>query len=219
VSDSDNPHDPGPTLYLFRHGATAWSITGQHTGSSDLPLVAQGEQQARALAAQLRGIAFARVFTSPRLRAQRTCELCGLGALASIEPDLAEWDYGAYEGLRTADIHMQRPDWNLFRDGCPGGESPDEICRRADRLIARLRRLRGEVALFSHGHFGRVLGVRWIGLPVAHAQQLLLDTASISILGFEHQDAASPAIVAWNNRSDMTGSVLRPHVTVPTSAG
>ncbi len=197
---SDGPDGSRPTVYLLRHGETAWSITGQHTGRTDLPLTAQGEQQVRALAEQLHGIAFDHVITSPRLRAQRTCELCGLGPIAKIDADLAEWDYGDYEGLRTAEICAQRPDWNLFRDGCPAGESPAEIRGRADRLIDRLRGLRGTVALFSHGHFGRVLGARWIDLPVTHGQHLLLDTASICILGLEQHSAAEGAIVVWNSR-------------------
>jgi broad specificity phosphatase PhoE len=188
-----------PGIYLFRHGETEWSVSGQHTGRTDLPLTAQGERQASGLAERLRGMVFSHVFTSPRLRARRTCELCGLGPSATIDADLAEWDYGAYEGLRSADILRGRPDWNLFRDGCPGGESPEQISRRADRLIARLRGLRGDVAIFSHGHFGRVFAVRWIDLPVVHGQQLLLDTASMSILGFEQQSVEAPAIVTWNN--------------------
>ena len=209
MSDSAGQHGSEPVIYLFRHGETAWSITGQHTGRTDLPLTTQGEQQVRALAAQLRGIVFDRVFTSPRLRARRSCELCGLGPVARLEPDLAEWDYGAYEGLHSADIRVQRPDWNLFRDGCPAGESPTDISRRADRLIARLRRQPGKVALFSHGHFGRVLGVRWIDLPVAHGRHLLLDTASISILGCAEHNPEQPAIVVWNCSADLAGAPTR----------
>jgi broad specificity phosphatase PhoE len=204
VSDGATHGVLGRTVYLFRHGETAWSITGQHTGRSDPPLTARGEQQAQLLAERLRGIVFDCVLTSPRLRAQRTCELCGLRPGAAIEPDLAEWDYGAYEGMRTADIRAQRPGWNLFRDGCPGGESPSDISSRADRLIVRLRHLQGATAVFTHGHFGRVLGARWIGLPVAHGQHLLLDTASISILGFEHRSVEEPAIAVWNSGAQIT---------------
>lgn len=217
MNESSDQNSPEPTVYLFRHGETAWSITGQHTGRTDLPLTTQGEQQVRVLAGRLRGIAFSHVFTSPRLRAQRTCELCGLGPIAKLEPDLAEWDYGDYEGLRSADIRAQQPDWNLFRDGCPGGESPAEISSRADRLIARLRCLHGNVAVFSHGHFGRIFGARWIDLPVIHGQHLLLDTASVSILGFDHQSATEPAIVVWNSGAQLlTASTPRTDLHFPS---
>ena len=185
-------------IFLIRHGETAWSKSGQHTSRTDLPINEQGEQEARTLAGRLREIKFSRVFTSPRQRARRTCELAGLGSKAEIEPDLAEWDYGDYEGLRTAEIFKSQPDWNLFRDGCPHGEMPGEISQRADRLIARLRMLEGNIALFSHGHFGRVLAARWIGLPVNEAQRFLLNTASLSILGYEHNNVAEPVIALWN---------------------
>ena len=144
-------------LYLVRHGQTDWSLSGQHTGQTDIPLTEQGEQDARDLAEPLRAVRFSRVFTSPRQRARRTCELVGLDAVAALEPDLAEWDYGDYEGQRSVDIRKEQPDWNLFRDGCPLGESPVEVSERADRVIARLRALEGNTAIFSHGHFGRVL--------------------------------------------------------------
>ena len=185
-------------IHLIRHGETEWSLTGQHTGRTDLPLTPRGEEKARQLGKQLQGIQFTRVFTSPRQRAKRTCELAGLGVAPEIEPDLAEWDYGEYEGQRTADIRKQRPDWNIFEHGCPGGESPDQISARADRLIARLRTIEGNVALFSHGHFGRVLAVRWIGLAVSAGQRLTLDTASVSILGYEHERVTEPVIALWN---------------------
>jgi probable phosphoglycerate mutase len=187
-----------PRLYLIRHGETAWSLSGQHTGRADIPLTEQGEQDARELAERLRVVTFSRVFTSPRQRAQRTCELIGLDAVAEIEPDLAEWDYGDYEGQRSVDIRKGRPDWNLFRDGCPQGESPAQISERADRLIARLRTMQENNAIFSHGHFGRVLAARWIGLPMQQAQHFLLSTASLSILGYEHDLAEESAIVLWN---------------------
>jgi probable phosphoglycerate mutase len=190
-----------PQVYFIRHGATSWSSEGRHTGRTEIPLTAQGERNARGLAARLGPVTFSHVFTSPRLRARRTCELAGLGRSAGIEPDLAEWDYGEYEGMRSADVIESRPDWNLFRDGCPGGESPAQVSGRADRLVARLRALDGNVALFSHGHFGRVLAARWIGLPVGDAALFLLDTASVSILGFEHDDRAAPAIALWNSRA------------------
>ena len=185
-------------LYLMRHGETAWSLSGQHTGRTDIPLTEQGEQDARKLAERLRAVKFNRGFTSPLQRARRTCELAGPGDVAEVEPDLAEWDYGDYEGQRPVDIRKARPDWNVFRDGCPGGESPAQVSGRADRVIARLRTLEGDIAIFSHGHFGRVLAARWIGLELRQAQHLLLSTASVSILGYEHNVAEVPAIVSWN---------------------
>ena len=152
----------------------------------------------RELAERLRGVSFSRVFTSPLKRARRTSELAALNRVAEIEPDLAEWDYGDYEGQRAGDIRKGRPDWNVFRDGCPNGESPSQISKRADRLIARLRTLEGDLVLFSHGHFGRVLAARWIGLEIEQAQHFLLDTASLSILGYGHNLADEPAIILWN---------------------
>lgn len=187
-----------PRLHLIRHGETEWSLSGRHTGRTDLPLTARGEGRARELGDRLRNVQFARVLTSPRLRARQTCELAGLAAGAEIEPDLAEWDYGDYEGLRTADILSSRPAWNLFRDGCPNGETPAQVSVRADRLIARLRRLEGNVALFSHGHFGRVLAVRWIGLSAIEGRHLLFGPAALSVLDFEHDDSESPVIALWN---------------------
>ena len=184
-------------LTLVRHGETEWSLSGRHTGRTEIALTAQGEDGARALEPHLRGVAFARVLASPRVRAQRTCALAGLGP-AEIEPDLAEWDYGDYEGLRSAEIHKDRPGWNIFRDGCPGGESPDEVAARADRLLGRLRASGGDVALFSHGHFGRALAARWIGQPVSLGQHLALSVSSISILGFEASHRETPALALWN---------------------
>jgi probable phosphoglycerate mutase len=187
------------SLYLIRHGETEWSLSGRHTSRTDVPLTEQGEQDARKLGGRLRAARFIRIFTSPRQRAQRTCALAGLTNSAGIEPDLAEWDYGDYEGLRSVEIRKGRPDWNLFRDGCPGGEMPGQVSDRADRLIARLRALDGVVALFSHGHFGRVLAVRWIGLPVIQAQHFGLGTASLSILGYEPSHPEMPVIALWNS--------------------
>jgi broad specificity phosphatase PhoE len=187
-----------PRIYLIRHGETEWSLSGQHTGRTDIPLTARGEDAARELGQRLRDIPFAHVLTSPRQRARRTCELAGLGPMTEIEPDLAEWDYGDYEGQRSADIRKERPDWNLFRDGCPNGEMPAQVSDRADRFIVRLRVLDGNIALFSHGHFGRVLAARWIGLPVGEAQRFLLDTASLGILGYEYNRVESPVIALWN---------------------
>ena len=187
-----------PQLYLVRHGETAWSLTGQHTGVTDLPLTPRGEERARGLVGRLHTISFAKVLTSPRVRAIRTCELAGLGESAEVEPDLAEWNYGDYEGRRTVDIQVERPDWNIFRDGCPGGESPEQISERADRLIARLRELSGNIALFSHGHFGCVLGMRWIGSPIATGEHFPLGVASISILGYESNHPDVPVVRLWN---------------------
>jgi broad specificity phosphatase PhoE len=197
-------------VYLVRHGETEWSVSGRHTGRTEVPLTVVGEDEGRELGARLRGIPFGGVQTSPRQRAVRTCQLAGFGPVAEVDPDLAEWDYGDYEGQRSVEIHGTRPDWNLFRDGCPGGESPAQVTDRADRVIARLRLMQGEIAVFSHGHFGRVLGVRWIGLSVRHAQSLLLRTASLSILSYDHGRADQPAIALWNaTRSEIVGSESR----------
>ncbi len=185
-------------LYFIRHGETTWSLSGQHTGRTDISLTAQGEHDARKLAERLSAVKFSHVFTSPLQRARRTCELAGLGTVAEIQPELVEWDYGDYEGQFSVDIRKKRPDWNLFRDGGPRGESPTQVSERADRVIARVRRLNGNVAIFSHGQFGRVLAARWIGLPVGQAQHFVLSTASISILGYDHNLANQSAIVQWN---------------------
>jgi broad specificity phosphatase PhoE len=186
-----------PVIYLARHGETAWSLSGQHTGRTDLPLTERGERNARALGERLRGLEFAKVLTSPLRRAVRTCELAGFGPMAEIDSDLVEWDYGQYEGRRTAEIHAERPDWQLFRDGCPGGESPDQVGARADRLVGRVRAIKGEVLVFSSGHFLRVLAARWLGLDAAGGRYLLLSTASLSALSYEH-NLAQPAIRLWN---------------------
>ena len=176
------PPDALPRLYVVRHGETEWSRSGQHTGRTDLPLTAAGEAEARTLAPRLSGLIFDRVYSSPRLRARQTCELAGLGGQIETEPDLAEWDYGDYEGLRAEEIRAQRPDWNIYRDGCPNGESPEQIAARADGLIARLRTWQGTTALFSHGHFSRVLAVRWVNLPGTAAGAFIISTASVGLL-------------------------------------
>jgi len=188
-------------LYLVRHGETEWSLSGQHTGRTDLPLSARGEDEARGLVPRLREIRFSHVLSSPLQRARQTCELTGLGTMAAIEADLAEWDYGDYEGQRSVDIRMQRADWNIFRDGCPHGESPAQVSERADRLIAHLRALNGNVALFSHGQFGCVLAARWIGLPLVNAQHFALGTASLSILGDDPHHPEVAVIALWNAAS------------------
>ena len=197
-------------VYLMRHGETAWSLSGRHTGTTDIDLTEVGEAGALAWAEPLRSVLFARVWTSPRKRATRTCELAGLGAVAEIEPDLAEWDYGAYEGLTSVASRRERPTWSLFSDGCPGGETPAEVGCRADRLIARIRGATSNVALFGHGHFSRVLGARWVGLPVSAARHFLLGPASLSVLGTEHDHIDEPAIVRWNAMPGAFGAVVCP---------
>ena len=187
-----------PIVYLARHGETAWTISRQHTGLTDLPLTERGERTARRLGERLKGLTFANVLTSPLQRAARTCELAGFKAVAEIEKDLVEWDYGQYEGRRTEEIRAERPDWELFRDGCPGGESPQQVSVRADRVVKRLREVSGNVLIFTSGHFMRVLATRWLGLePSVNCRFFMLSTASLSALGYEH-DVARPVIRLWN---------------------
>lgn len=186
-----------PLACLVRHGETAWSLSGQHTGRTDIPLTENGERQARLLGERLRGHTFATVLTSPLERATRTCRLAGFEAVSEVERDLVEWDYGAYEGRTTVDIRAERPDWELFRDGCPGGESLDQVGARADSVIRRVRALEGDVLLFSSGHLLRVLAARWIGLTPQAGRCFVLDTASLSTLGYE-QNRSRPVIRRWN---------------------
>jgi broad specificity phosphatase PhoE len=185
-------------IYFIRHGETAWSLSRQHTGRTELPLTPKGESMARQVGTALAGLAFTRVLSSPRLRARATCELAGLGAASESEPDLAEWDYGDYEGLRTAEVRALRPTWDVWRDGCPRGEMPQQVGDRADRLIARLLGCTGKVALFSHGQFGRVLAARWIGLPAALGQHFVIDPASIGQLAQESTHPHRRVISLWN---------------------
>jgi broad specificity phosphatase PhoE len=185
-------------IYLVRHGETAWSVTGQHTGSTDLGLTPRGKEQARALAPRLRHIDFDRVLVSPMLRACQTCVLAGLDAASTLEPQLQEWDYGDYEGLRSVDIHQQFPDWNVWYDGGPNGESTCDLSARADRLLAWLSRLQGNIALFSHGHFCAALAVRWIGLPLYTGQHFALDPGSLSMLGYSALHPERRVIGLWN---------------------
>ena len=188
-----------PIVYIARHGETAWSLTGQHTGLTDLPLTEHGEAVARSLANRLKGMEFTSVFASSLQRARRTCELAGFGSAAVIDPDLVEWDYGQYEGRTTADIRKERPGWQLFRDGCPGGETLEQVAARADRVVGRLRQVQGNSLVFSSGHFIRVLAERWIGLPVSSgARSFMLSTASLSALGYEN-DLNQPVIRLWND--------------------
>jgi probable phosphoglycerate mutase len=193
-----------PVVYLARHGETAWSLSGQHTGLTDLPLTQRGELNARSLGERLKGMTFKAVLTSPLKRASRTCELAGFGAQAEVERGLLEWDYGQYEGRRTVDIHRERPDWQLFRDGCPGGESPAQVGTRADRVIERVRAIEGDVLLFSSGHFLRVFAARWLGLEPAAGSFFLLSTASLSALGYEH-NRSQPVIRLWDDTRHVTG--------------
>ena len=193
-----NPHHALLEIYFIRHGETDWSLTGQHTGRTDLPLTLKGEHDARELHERLRHLTFDHVFTSPRHRARQTCELSGWAACAHVDPDLAEWDYGDYEGRSSADIHEERPGWDIFIDGCPAGEMPAQVTARADRVIERLRTMPGRVALFSHGHFGRAFGVRWIGLPIAQARHFTLGTTSVSVLGQGARPTDAPVIMQWN---------------------
>ena len=192
--------DALPVVYLARHGETAWTISRQHTGVTDLPLTPQGEAEALRLRPRLEGMKFAAVLTSPLQRAARTCELAGFGGVAEIEPDLREWNYGAYEGRTSAEIHAERPDWQLFRDGCPEGESPDQIGARADRVVVRVRAIQGDALLFSSGHFLRVFAARWLGLEPGAGRLFVLGTASLSALGYEH-DRTEPVIRLWDEMS------------------
>jgi broad specificity phosphatase PhoE len=192
-------HTELPLIYLARHGETAWSLTGQHTGRTDLPLTESGERNARRLRDRLSGLTFAKVFTSPLQRARRTCELAGFGSVAEIVHALVEWDYGDYEGRRSVEIHAERPDWQLFRDGCPGGESPQQVAARADSVVDLVRAVSGNILLFSSGHFLRMLAVRWSEVePIVNARPFMLDTASLSALGYE-KDLSQPVIRLWND--------------------
>jgi broad specificity phosphatase PhoE len=188
-----------PRIYLVRHGETAWTLTAQHTGRTDLPLNEQGEREARGLAGCLGALPFEQILSSPLQRARRTAELAMPGASVEFDDDLMEWDYGAYDGRRTVDIQVERPGWRLFRDGCPGGETLDSVGARADRVIGRVRALGGDVLIFAHREILRVLAARWIGLSAIEGRGLLLATASVSVLGYDH-DLAEPVIHVWNER-------------------
>jgi broad specificity phosphatase PhoE len=182
-------------VFAIRHGETAWSLSGQHTGTTDIPLTDNGRRLAERMRPVLAEQAFALVLCSPMQRARETCEVAGLGNKAVIDHDLAEWNYGEYEGLTPSQIHESAPGWLIFRDGCPGGESPEEVAVRADRVIARVRAVDGDVALFAHGHVLRALAARWIGLPPGSGQHFLLDTGTPCILGY-YRDI--PAVKVWN---------------------
>lgn len=187
-----------PLAFLVRHGETSWSLSGQHTGRTDLPLTPSGEVNARRLGERLLGNTFALVLTSPLQRAVRTCELAEYGGVVERDPDLVEWNYGRYEGRTTAEIRAENPTWDLFREGCPDGESPAAVAERADRIVARVRMAAGNVLLFSSGHILRVLAARWCGLDVTFARYLLLGTGTVSVLGYAHDDRREPALKFWN---------------------
>jgi broad specificity phosphatase PhoE len=188
-----------PFAYLARHGETAWSLSHQHTGLTDVTLTARGVRNARRLGERLKGLSFAAVFTSPLQRAAHTCELAGFAAAATLDQDLVEWDYGAYEGKTAAEIRHDRPTWDIFRDGCPGGEAITQVAARADRVVARLRAVDGNALVFSHGHFLRVLTARWLGLAPGVGRCLCLGTAAVSVIGYEH-GRDDPVIRLWNDQ-------------------
>jgi len=187
-----------PRLFLLRHGNTDWSDSRKHTGRTDIPLNASGEQHALLLGKRLKGETFARTFISPLIRVRRTCELAGFAQDAKVDADLTEWDYGDYEGLLTADVHLTRPDWYLYRDGAPGGESPEQVAARADRFIQRVIPLDGDVAAFSSAQIIRMIAARWLGLPPLAAQYFYTETASVGILGYEH-DRSRPVVQLWDD--------------------
>jgi len=188
-------------VVLVRHGETEWTKSKQHTGRQDIPLNADGRRQAELLRPRLAAWQFTRVFVSPLSRARDTATLAGLGDRAELRPDLMEWDYGAYEGRTRADILRERPEWNLFRDGCPQGEAAEQVGVRADRVLSEIRGIDGDVALFAHGHVLRVLAARWVQQPAAFAERLALSTASMSVLGREH---AAEVIWLWNDVSQLS---------------
>lgn len=191
-------------LYLARHGQTEWSLAGRHTGLTDVPLTPRGEENARRLGQRLAGHTFSRAFTSPLQRARRTCELAGFAPVATVDPDLVEWNYGEFEGLRSTEIHGRTPGWNVFEHGAPGGESPADVLARADRVLTKVRAVGGDVLLFSSGHFLRSLAARWIGLDVRFGRYLALDPASLSILGYEH-GPDDPVVRLWNDVGHLAG--------------
>jgi probable phosphoglycerate mutase len=190
--------DHAPRLFLLRHGNTDWSDSRKHTGRTDIPLNETGEQHALFLGARLIGERFARVFVSPLLRARRTCQLAGFAGTCEIDSDLTEWDYGDYEGLLTADVHRTDPDWYLYRDGAPGGESPAQVAVRADRFIERVRPIDGDVAAFSSAQIIRMIAARWLGLAPLEARLFYTETASVGILGYEH-DRIQPVVHLWDD--------------------
>jgi probable phosphoglycerate mutase len=191
-----------PQLFLARHGDTAWTDSRQHTGRTDIPLNERGEEHARQMGGRLRGFSFIKVFTSPLQRASKTCELAGFGGVAEVDPDLTEWNYGDLEGLLTSDILKRRPGWELYRDGCPGGETPADVAMRADRFIKRVLGMSGDILAFSSGHIIRMIAARWNGLAPAAGRVFFCRPASVGVLGFEHDNREEPIIRLWNYISE-----------------
>ena len=214
MTEEERMENELPIVYLARHGETAWSLSGQHTGLTDLLLTELGEHTARRLGDRLQGLTFVKVLTSPLQRARKTCELAGFGTVAETDPDLVEWNYGAYEGRRGVEIRTERPGWNLFTDGCPGGETPKEVSARADRVVRKVRAIAGNVLLFTSGHFIRVLASRWLGIePTANSRYFMLSTASLTALGYEN-DLSRPVIRFWNDTRHVdTESEIAMHAT------
>ena len=188
-----------PKLFLARHGDTAWTDSRQRTGHTDIPLNQAGEERARQLGVRLQRISFARVFTSPLERASKTCELAGFGAVAKVDPDLVEWDYGRFEGMVLKQVLKEWPGWELYRDGCPDGESPGEVAARADRFIARVREIGGDMLAFSSGHIIRMIAARWLGLPPGNGRFFYCRPASVGVLGYEHKNRDEPIVGLWNH--------------------
>ncbi|KAB2644402.1 MAG: histidine phosphatase family protein [Verrucomicrobia bacterium] len=195
-----------PQIYLARHGETAWSLSGQHTGHTDIPLTPQGEKNAQQLGERLKKKSFTHVYSSPLQRAMKTAALAGFKDLVQPEPYLLEWNYGEYEGLTTKEILQKKPDWLIFKDGCPGGESPNQVATRCDQLIQKIKSLQqeapGDILLFAHSHILRMLATRWLDLPANDGRFYLLSTASLSILGYEH-NSSEPVIRLWNDTSHL----------------
>ena len=192
-----------PKIYLARHGETIWSLSGQHTGMTDIPLTEQGEKNAKQLGKQLEGLTFAKVFSSPLQRALKTCELAGFGATVIPDPLLEEWNYGDYEGRTTTEIQQKQPEWFIFRDGCPGGESPKQVAQRCDQMIEKMKAINGDILIFAHAHILRMLTTRWLGLSAEEGRLYFLSTASLSILGYEH-NLSEPVIRLWNDTSHLS---------------
>ena len=188
-----------PKLFVARHGDTAWTDSRQRTGRTDIPLNQAGEERARQLGVRLQRFSFARVFTSPLQRASKTCELAGFGAVAKVDPDLVEWDYGRFEGIVLKQVLKEWPGWELYRDGCPDGESPGEVAARADRFIARVREIGGDVLAFSSGHIIRMIAARWLGLSPGNGRFFYCRPASVGVLGFEHKNRDEPIVGLWNH--------------------
>jgi probable phosphoglycerate mutase len=193
---------PLPQLFLARHGDTAWTDSRKHTGQTDIPLNERGAEHARQMGARLRGFSFVQVFTSPLQRASKTCELAGFGGVSEVDPDLTEWDYGDLEGLLTSDILTRRPGWELYRDGCPSGESPEDVAMRADRFIKKVHDMSGDILAFSSGHIIRMIAARWNGLAPAAGRVFYCRPASVGVLGFEHDNREEPVIRLWNYISE-----------------